>query len=340
MDKKFVKTKYEKFLNDNFSFSCDQEKVCNFLSKVPNKNLELIIEKSPKILNKLTYSNDKIEAIKIFSNSGYDKIHALSACDKILDELSYDSSKISILKKLGDINIDAAQVYSVSLTKDSIHKKYFDSDKIALLDKIIYAPNAEKAFDLLGYNDEGSDLPFHEVYHDYKKPYYNEYKVLNDNHYQKNSFDPKIQPVIHKHYHVNDNVDQYNSNKDLNSSSIDSESGIGTAEWLGLAGVAAGVAYLFSGLFNSESDSDFENSSNNYSQRNNIEKTANSNQQQTYHSIYPNISGLKGYENNSASSQSTDQFYTSKPQEYYPLDLNDAPPSYDSLFPNLSGFKS
>jgi hypothetical protein len=328
MHKDFIEAKYKNFLKENFYFSFDQEKVCEILSRTSNENLKLIIDKSPKILNQFSCSQDKIQVLKIFAHSEFDKIHALCACEKILDEFYWGSEKIDLLKKLD--KIDAAHTYSVSLAENVIHNISWKSDKIKLLDKVINARNAEEAFDLLGYNDEGGNLPFHEIYYNYKKPYYNDeyYHIHRDQKYDSNYSNysnkyhrdiddhyhhPKNQPtVIHNHYHVN------NESKD-NLSSISSEneneSAIGTAGWLGLAGVVAGAAYALNGLYglfssdDSDSNSDFTNYSNNKRNQNSNQASA----PLSYETIYPNLSGFR--------------------DDNYKED--DLPHSYNSLYPNL-----
>jgi hypothetical protein len=259
---------------------------------------------------------------------------------------------MSLINKLD--KIDGAKIYAVSLAKDLIKDLTWKSEKNDLLNSIISAKTTEEAYNLVGFNDNTSNLPFLPVQNNsfyYPEPQLNlinsypPYPINNKGYLPKIGFDnlqnenqnfpsyypqpqPNIvspyphyqtnknEPIVHNHYYVNESNNNENLN-DNNKHSTEKESAdeeIGTLEWLGALAV---MAFGIFGTFSSLNSDE--------------KKSSIISHEDSYHQN--NYSENKFFDEK-PSAPYYDKLYPDI--SFYDKDdlpsYNDLPPSYESLF--------
>jgi hypothetical protein len=320
MHKDFIKNKYKKFLDKNFSWTSDKQKASEVLSKANNDHLDLIINKSSNIIDQFSSDEYKIKILKIFSNSSIDKIHSLSSCADLLKKFTWESNKKDLFNDISKIT-DPGHIYAVSLAKDLVSKDNWEKDNLKSVKEIIFAKNVGEAFSIVGYDDTTYNAPYLDVinpYYEYQTeviypvyqtiypatqdyqttyyPNYNyQYPVYNYP-YNASQIAPsqpvyviddqnKKQPVIHNHYNINDNSG-YTSDFDSNNDSSSLLSGLTGLAAAGAA--AAGIYYLTKddGNTSTSSSSIFNNASAplDYSSYDDLP---------SYSSLYPDLGSFK-----------------------------------------------
>ncbi len=282
-----IKNKYKNFLDKNFFFSFDKDDVALSLSSLDSNKIDLIIRKSQPILDSLSFSSDKVKFINQLSNSSYDKIYAISACNGIIDALKFDSDKNDALTNM--YYSTPTKIYALSLVSPSdIRAEYFSSDQMNIINDILYASTDAEAFSLAGYNYNPYDYcyyssttyPYYDIYYPYTTYYadYNYYPTYTTYPYYPSNVEYINQtPVVNNHYHYTDNK----GTSDNDSSSL---AGLGVAA-AALAAVGT-AAYLLLGDDNNSNNNSNNNSSSKYND------SYYDNNPPSYESIYPSLDGF------------------------------------------------